>query len=68
MDHVYVGLKDGILRFAGSTVQKPRNCFRRRRCAGMDLDYHVVLSTDDFVKAWHLKLELRELVGQKYEL
>lgn len=68
MDHVYVGLKDGVIAFAGSTVQIPRNCFRRRRCAGMDLDYRVVLSTDDWLAAWHLKLDLQKRIGQKYDL
>lgn len=65
---LYVGRRDGVLEFVGLTIQAPKDCFRRRRCKGMDLDYSVIFSTMDWIKAWHMSYEIQKLVGQKYDL
>lgn len=68
MTSLYVGRRDGILEFVGTTVQAPKDCFRRKRCKGMDLDYSVIFSTRDDVKAWRMRIDLEKFIGQKYDL
>lgn len=68
MTSLYVGRRDGILEFVGTTVQAPKDCFRRKRCKGMDLDYSVIFSTRDWLKAWNMSHEIQKLIGQKYDL